>query len=72
MNTRIMVISILLIIFITFGISLAVRSQMPDQMASHWNAQGQVDGYSNQTTALFLVPGMEIGMALLFIVRSNN
>ena len=42
-------------------------NQMPEQMASHWNAAGQVDGYSNKNTALFLVPGMELGLVVLLL-----
>ncbi|MGC9104795.1 MAG: DUF1648 domain-containing protein, partial [Candidatus Methanodesulfokora sp.] len=36
---------ILGIILLSFVVSIYFYPQMPEEMASHWNAQGQVDGY---------------------------
>jgi len=41
--------------------------QMPAQMASHWNAQGVVDGYTSKFLGLFLLPFIATGMTLLFV-----
>ncbi len=41
--------------------------QMPEQMASHWNAQGMVDGYTSKFLGLFLFPLIATGLTLLFI-----
>jgi len=40
---------------------------MPEQMASHWNAQGSVDGYTSRFMGVFLFPFIATGLALLFI-----
>jgi len=40
---------------------------MPEKIASHWNAQGQVDGYISKFWGLFLIPFILIGLAILFV-----
>ena len=47
--------SIVLIIF-AFALSGLLYNQLPDNMASHWNAQGEADGYMDKTTVLLLLP----------------
>jgi uncharacterized membrane protein len=41
---------------------------MPEKMASHWNAQGVVDGYMSRFWGLFMLPLFTGGLFLLFIV----
>lgn len=41
---------------------------MPEKIASHWNAQGQVDGYMSKFWGLFSMPFMSVGFFLLFIL----
>ena len=40
---------------------------MPEKIASHWNVQGQVDGYMSKFWGLFLMPLISAGLFLLFI-----
>ncbi len=56
------------IIVLAFFIGIYFYPQMPEQMASHWNAEGQVDGYLPKFWALFLMPILSFGLYLLFIV----
>jgi uncharacterized membrane protein len=67
MSTRNSIILIAILLVVTVGVSLALGNQMPGSMASHWNAQGQVDGYSSKTFGLFFVPGLELGLVALFL-----
>ncbi|RJQ35732.1 SdpI family protein [Candidatus Parcubacteria bacterium] len=39
---------------------------LPDQVISHWNAQGQADDYSSKTFIVVFMPLLTIGMYLLF------
>jgi immunity protein, SdpI family len=48
--------------------SAAVYSRLPDQIPTHWNIQGQIDGYGSKQWAAYLVPGMLAGMLVLFSV----
>ena len=57
---------ILGIILISFAIGIYLYSQMPEKMASHWNTQGQADGYLTRFWGLFLMPIISIGLLALF------
>ena len=59
---------VLAIIIISFAIGIYYYPQMPDKMASHWNAQGEVDDYMSKFWGLFLMPLVSVGMLLLFIL----
>ena len=50
---------------------LALWNRLPDPMASHWNVNDQVDGYTSRFWGVFLVPLMTLGMLLLFLVIPN-
>ncbi len=45
--------------------------QLPDQVASHWNAAGEVDGWLSKSTFVAMMGGMLVGtyLLLLFILR---
>ncbi|MCK7526815.1 MAG: DUF1648 domain-containing protein [Ignavibacteriales bacterium] len=46
-------------------------NQLPEQMASHWNVNDQVDGYMPKFWGVFLMPLVTLGMFLLFLVIPN-
>ncbi len=60
-------ITILGIILLSLIISIYFYPQMPEKIASHWNSQGQVDGYMSKFWGLFLMPFILVGLALLFV-----
>jgi len=68
MNTKTTLIIVVLLLLITFGASAVFSKSLPDTMVSHWNAQGQADGYSSKTTALLLLPVMQIFIVLLIMI----
>jgi uncharacterized membrane protein len=53
------------LVLVAFVISVYFYPKMPEHMASHWNAQGQVDGYMGKNTGLFIMPCVMAGMAAL-------
>ena len=59
---------ILGMILLSFLIGIYLYPKMPEQMASHWNAQGQVDGYVSKFWGLFLMPFIFLALFLLFIL----
>ena len=59
---------VLAIILFSFFIGIYFYSKMPDIMASHWNAQGEVDGYMTKFWALFLMPLISFGLFFLFLI----
>lgn len=59
----------LLIVAVLVGIVLYPR--LPDPMPSHWNAAGQVDGYSSRFWGVFLLPAILVPLLLLFLAIPN-
>jgi len=55
------------IILFSFIIGIYLYPQMPEKMASHWNAKGEVDGYMPKFWGLFLMPIISLLIFLLFI-----
>ncbi len=58
----------LLIIIIAFLLGFYFYPQMPPEMASHWNTQGEVNGYLSKFWALFLLPFLMVILFLLFLI----
>lgn len=53
----------LAIFLLSLAMAIYLYPMMPDQIASHWNAQGQVNGYMDKFWGLFMFPIM---LLLLF------
>jgi uncharacterized membrane protein len=47
---------------------LLLWNRLPDQMASHWNINDQVDGYMSKFWGVFMLPLITLGMFVLFLV----
>ena len=71
MSTRTTTIIVLLMILGATLAGLLLWSRLPDQMASHWNVNDQVDGYMSKFWGMFLMPVITLGMFLLFILIPN-
>lgn len=68
MSTRAtLILSLILILAATLA-GLLLWSRLPDQMASHWNENDQVDGYMSKFWGVFLMPLVTVGMLVLFLV----
>jgi uncharacterized membrane protein len=59
--------AVMLIILLSFLIGAYFYPSMPDKMASHWNMEGEVNGYISRFWGLFLLPLMSLALLLLFI-----
>jgi len=58
----------LILIAIAVAAGFYFYPQMPGQMASHWDINGNVNGYMSRAWALFLVPGLMIVLFGLFLL----
>lgn len=56
------------LIILAFAISIYVYPQIPEKVASHWNAEGQPDGYMKKDVGLFLMPAVSLVLLFLFLV----
>ncbi|MBU0757347.1 MAG: SdpI family protein [Nanoarchaeota archaeon] len=59
------------IIILAFAVSLAFYPYVPDMMATHWDATGNVNGYMSRPWGLFMMPVMLAGLVLLFSAIPN-
>lgn len=56
------------IIAVLIAVGLVLLPQLPEQVPSHWNDQGQVDGYSSKLSGILLMPGILLATLLLLLV----
>jgi len=56
------------IVLFSFAVAIYFYPQMPDELASHWNFRGEVDGYLSKFWGLFLMPFISLAMFLLFLI----
>lgn len=52
--------TILLFLLGSVGISAYYYDAVPNQMATHWNAEGEPDSYMDKEAGLFLMPGVMV------------
>jgi len=68
MKTKTTLIVSFILITIVLVSGLLVYGRMPGHIVTHWNAQGQPDGYSSAAVAIALLPGTMVFTTLLLIV----
>lgn len=56
------------LVLLSFILSVYFYPQVPEQMATHWNSQGEVNGYMSKFWGLFFTPMVIAGIAALFQV----
>ena len=71
MSTRTTIIVVSIMIIASTLVGIALWSQLPDPMASHWDASDQVNGYMSKFWGVFLMPLMTTGLFLLFLAIPN-
>jgi len=59
---------ILIVILASFIIGAYFYPKFPDRVASHWNVNGEVNGYMSKFWGLFLMPIISLVMWLLFLL----
>lgn len=55
-----------LVCLIPIAVGLILYNRLPDQIATHWDAQGNVNGWSSKFTGIVLLPAILAGVNLLF------
>ena len=68
MTTKLTTIIVLVLIIGATIAGALLWNQLPDPMASHWNANDQVDGYISKFWGVFMMPLVTLGMFLIFLV----
>jgi uncharacterized membrane protein len=68
MSIRSTTIVVLFMIIAAILSGLMLWNRLPDQMASHWNINDQVDGYMPKFWGVFMMPLITLGMFVLLLV----
>ncbi len=68
MSTKSANILIVSLIVLTIIAGVVLYPSLPDQMASHWNLNGEVDGYMGKFWAVFLIPLIMAALLITSIV----
>ena len=68
MSTRTTTIVVLIMIAAATLAGLLLWNRLPDEMASHWNVNDEVDGYMPKVWGVFMLPLITLAMFLLFLV----
>lgn len=71
MNTRTTIMIGLILIAVATLVGVALWNQLPDPMASHWDANDQVNGYMSKFWGVFLMPLLTTGLFLFFLAIPN-
>ncbi len=58
----------LALVAISFLLGWYFYPALPDQVASHWNVHGEVDGYSSKFFALFFIPFALVALTIIFML----
>jgi uncharacterized membrane protein len=58
----------LIMIVASFVLAFYFYQNFPDQVPTHWNFRGEVDGWSSAGFGAFMIPFVILGMYLLFLV----
>jgi len=67
MTTKLTTIIVLVLIIGSIVAGVLLWAQFPEQMASHWNENDQVDGYISRFWGVFMMPLVNLGLFLLFL-----
>jgi uncharacterized membrane protein len=68
MTTKTTSILVILLILAATIVGAILYPSLPVHMASHWDAQNQVNGYMSRFWGVFMLPIMALGLFLLFLL----
>jgi uncharacterized membrane protein len=55
-------------VIVSFALAAGLYGRLPDQIPTHWNARGVVDGFSPKPWGPFVLPLVMLGVYLLLLV----
>lgn len=71
MSTRTTSILVMFMIMLAIVAGMVLWAQLPEQMASHWDANDQVNGYMPKVWGVWMMPLVTLGMLALFLTIPN-
>ena len=68
MKTKGTYIALLIFLVLSFAIGLIALPYLPENVANHWNAKGEADGFSSKTNLILLTPILQAFFSLLLML----
>ena len=68
MKTKGTYIALSIFLVLSFAIGLIALPYLPENVASHWNAKGEADGFSSKTNLILLTPILQAFFSLLLML----
>ncbi|MBI5621670.1 DUF1648 domain-containing protein [Candidatus Falkowbacteria bacterium] len=59
---------IIILILLNIGAAFWFYAHTPEQIPTHWNTAGEIDGYSSRAFGATFLPALTIGIYLLLIL----
>jgi uncharacterized membrane protein len=57
-----------LVVLACFVAAFILYPQLPEQVPSHWNAAGEIDGYMGRLGGAFLLPAITLGLFIMLLI----
>jgi len=67
-NKTKLIAAVIILLLISFAMSLAFYNELPDEIITHWGSDGQANGYMTKEIGLFLVPIIGLFITALLLV----
>jgi uncharacterized membrane protein len=58
----------IILVILSFALGIYFYPLFPAKIASHWNFQGQIDGYSDNVFGAFGLPAIIFGLYVMFLI----
>lgn len=58
----------LIVLFLMLAVPVILFNHLPDRLATHWDSQGNVNGYMGKFWGLFLLPLLSIALFVFFLL----
>lgn len=58
---------VIALVLLSVAASLVAYPRLPEVVPSHWNAAGEVDGYTSRNSSLIFVPALTLGLGLFML-----
>ena len=68
MKNKKILVSVLVVIVITWVVAFIYEAKLPEQIPTHWNIHGEVDGYTAKPWGVYMLPLISTAMSLLLLV----
>jgi len=68
MKNKKILFSVLVVTIITWVVAFIYEPKLPEQISTHWNTHGQVDGYTSKPWGVYMLPLISTIMSILLMV----